>query len=304
MKNICLFFSAFLFILSNSVCAQESPEALLIIKNSKKAYDKNFSKFLEENSVRITQAWPPCAYFAYVPKEKDEIIKKNGILIYREKINDWTSLGEYGDKAVLAANLWNKRFVQDPPKAPLPISLSVTKNKGEIQILSWNEVMKACGYKIQISKNKDFSEIYKQTALSSNSYLILPSFWPDGIYYWRVSALLCLNSGENRESGFSQISNFASPFKTKKENKRSPKNIKVFFSSDTLSWSDLKSPYYRVKISDADRGEVMEFFTDKNSYYTSDLLETGRKYIAEVETTDGFSGGYVYGPVEVKYSEK
>ncbi len=283
--------------------AQQYSEALLIVKKSEKAYSKDFSSFLERNSVRITQAWPPSAYFAYLPPEKDKILIQAGILVYRGKIDDWTSLGDYGEKAVLAANLWNKRFVQDPPKAPLAVSLSVKKVRKDIQALEWNEVMKACGYKLQVSRDKDFSGVYFETLLSANSYIVLPAFWPDGVYYWRVAALLCLNSGENRESSFSDISSFASAFISKNVKTYKRKKLKLDFSGGVLNFQSEKFPFYRVKIFEKDKTPLIDVVIDTNTYDTSDLLEKGKKYLVEIEAGDGFYKNTVYGPEEIIKAE-
>lgn len=291
------------FICLSSMAEEKSgeAEAFLIIKDSKKAYSADFSKFLESKGVRILQAWPPHAYIAHVPQDRQDELSVSGVLVYREKILDWTSLSEYGEKTVLAANTWNKRFVQDPPRAPLPVSLSVKAKSADSQELRWNEVMKACGYRLQISREKDFSEIFFQTLLSDNSYLILPAFWQDGVYRWRVSARLCLNSGENREGPFSDAAVFAVSSAVRVKEKASKKPLKLSFNEGVLYWPSVKAAYYRLRIFEKgrDKHPIIDVFTDTVSYRTAELLETGKNYLVEMETIGGQTGE-IYAPVPVE----
>lgn len=189
-----------------------TPNALLVLSSDRTVYDRGFRDFLDKSGVKLTESYPPRVFVGYIPSALDkELGSKYGAKVYRERVDDWASFAAYGDKAVYAVNAWNKRFLEDPPAAPLVVSLKVGKASGGALTLSWNEVMKAAEYRLQISGGEGFSTVLADKRLSVNSYKLRPGFLPEGVYYWRVAGIMTLNNGERREGAFSRPSSFVMP---------------------------------------------------------------------------------------------
>ncbi len=186
--------------------------ALLVLPSDRTVYDLGFRAFLEKSGVKLTESYPPRVFVGYIPAGLDkELGSKYGARVYRERVDDWSSFAAYGEKAVYAVNSWNKRLLEDPPAAPLVVSLKVKKVSGGTPLLAWNEVMKAAGYRLQISRDEAFSLVLADKPLQANSYKVPPGLLPEGVYYWRVSGVVTLNNGDRREGAFSRPSSFVMP---------------------------------------------------------------------------------------------
>ncbi|MDD5208049.1 MAG: hypothetical protein PHV36_01555 [Elusimicrobiales bacterium] len=282
--------------------AEESPaNALLVVPSERTAFDRKFQDFLEKNGAKLLQSHPPSVFIGYIPKELDEQLnEKFGALVYREKVDDWSSFARYGENAVFAVNAWNKRFVEDPPEAPLVVSSKVQQvgRKGDALRLTWNEVMKANAYRLQISADAGFEAIGLETVLARNSYSLIPSFWKDGIYYWRVAGLLTLNTGETKEGAYSDVYSFAISKPARASGARlaapqvPPKNR---VKGKPLSWAaPAVFKYYHLQLSETADFEapLLDVFTDTCAYKLSGLpVKRDTPYFMRVMGSDGAAAG-------------
>jgi hypothetical protein len=289
--------------------AKDTPANALLVVPSETAFDTKFQNFLDKRGAKLLESHPPSVFIGYIPQELDnDLQEKYGAKVYREKVDDWASFARFGEQAVFAVNSWNKRFVDDPPQAPLVVSSKVQKtgrsNKG-IK-LAWNEVMKAGAYRLQISGAQDFSRVDIETLLSKSQFTLYPFFLDDGIYYWRVAPLVRLNTGEVSEQPFSAVYTFAvsnSARASKRKNPAPPIAGKLGVRKGVLAWpnsSDLK--YYRLQLSNTPSfaAPLADVFTDTCSYRMSGLpLEGGRLYYMRVMGSDGKVPGAWSAPSEV-----
>ncbi len=276
--------------------------ALMIVDSDSAAFNKNFQKYLADRGARITDAFPPHAFMGYVPDSLDAVLlKEYGTSVYRGKVADISVIANYGENAFYAVNIWNKRFVEDPPEAPLVVSYKVSQLKqGDAITLSWNEVMKAAYYKLQIASDKDFTAIVVETILNRNKYEVYPAFFSDGVYYWRVSGLLTLNNGGRKAGRFSEVYSFAVS-NTAPPAARALLPAPVLLQAKDLkgktplSWA--KSPafkHYRLQLSETADFAVplVDTFTDKEFYKISGLpVEYGKPYFMRLMGSDGTSVG-------------
>lgn len=284
--------------------AQDGKElnALLIVDSDSAAFNRDFQKYLADNGARIIRAYPPHAFMGFVPAALDAALAKDyRAAVYRARIDDMSVAAKYGENAFFAVNAWNKYFVEDPPEAPLVISYKVQQaKKGGVIVLSWNEVMKASGYKLQVSPDAAFKTIMLETVLSRNRCDVVPAFFPDGVYYWRVAGLLLLNNGQRREGRFSEELYSFAVSKPAAAAARAPLPAPVLppasvFKGRQLSWA--KNPafkYYRLQVSPApDFSEpLLDAFTDRETYKLSGFpLERDTTYYMRVMGSDGSTAG-------------
>lgn len=301
---------AMLFICTGSRAENDNQvNAMLVLPEAKTAFDRKFQDFLDKNGVKLLHSYPPSVYVGYIPQTLDaELGDKYGALVYRDKVDDWSSFARYGESAVFAVNSWNKRFLEDPPEAPMVVSSKVQQSgrKGEALNLSWNEVMKAASYRLQISSDAAFSSVSLDTVLPRNNYRIFPAFWTDGVYYWRVAGILTLNNGETREGAFSEAYSFAV---SKPSRAVGPKPAysalpaKSRFKGRPISWPAAASvKYYRMQLSEtADfASPLVDVFTDTCTFKLSGFpVKRGVTYYMRVMPSDGASAGDWSGVSEV-----
>ncbi len=288
--------------------ADTAPDnALLVVPSDRTAFDRKFQAFLYKRGAKLTRSFPPSVFIGYIPKDLDaELERVYGAEVYRDKVDDWSSFARYGENAVFAVNAWNKRFVEDPPAAPLVVSAKVQSagRKSAGIRLTWNEVMRAAGYRLQISTDKAFGSLALETVTARNDYRILPAFWADGVYYWRVAGLLRLPDGGAREGDFSEPYSFAvskpSPAKgAGPARQKLPASVRV--KGRPLAWPG-DAAYYRLQISEtADfSAPLVDVFTDTCSYKLSGLpLKRGAPYYMRVMPSDGASAGDWSAPAEL-----
>lgn len=288
--------------------AEGAPANALMVVPAETAFDKKFQDFLDKKGAKLLESHPPSVFIGHIPQELDKQLKeKFGALVYRGKVEDWSSFARYGEKAVFAVNSWNKRFVEDPPEAPLVVSSGVQKTgRGKGIKLFWNEVMKAYAYRLQISRTDDFGAVYLETSLNDNHFTIYPSLLPDGVYYWRVAALLRLNTGEIRGDPFSEVYSFAvsnAAFAKAGRLPAPPAQENVSVRNGALRWQDSPGDkYFRLQFSESEDFQIpaADVFTDTCSYKMSGLpLEDGRKYYMRVMASDGKYAGDWSGPAAV-----
>jgi len=293
---------AALFFCAAARAADDKPaNALLVIPSDQTAFDGGFQSFLDKKGAKLLQSYPPSVFVGYIPQALDaELGEKYGALVYRDKVDDWSSFSKYGERAVFAVNSWNKRFVEDPPEAPLVVSSKVRQSgrKGEALDLSWNEVMKASSYRLQISSDEAFGSVLLDTVLGRNAYRIFTPFLADGVYYWRVAGVLTLNNGEARPGAFSAPSPFAV---SKPARAHGPKPAAPSLppakalKGRQLSWE--ASPgarYYRLQFSGAADFSVSlaDVFTDTCTFRLSGFrVRRGEPYYMRVMASDGDSSG-------------
>ena len=272
--------------------------ALLLIPSSQTAFDAKFQDLLNKNGARLIDSYPPSVFIGYIPASMDKELKDAyGAVVYREKVDDWSAFARYGEKAVLAVNLWNKRFVEDPPAAPLIVSSKVRRagKKGEGINLSWNEMMKAVSYRLQISPDEGFSSIALDTTLRHNSYKLFPAFWGDGVYYWRVAGILALNTGVVKESGFSKPDSFAVSKPPRPASAVKPAvpalPPEAKYTGAYLRWDPSTGKYYHLQFSETEdfSSPEMDVFTDTCVYRAAGLdLKRGVPYYMRVMASDGW----------------
>ncbi len=316
-KAILIFFAGLAPIFSIRAAAQGGREmnALMIVDSDSAAFNRDFQKYLADNGARVTDAFPPHAFMGYVPAGLDaDLVKNYATIVYRAKIDDMSVIAKYGENAFFAVNIWNKHFVEDPPEAPLVISYKVSQQtKGDAIALSWNEVMKATDYKLQIASDKDFTALVLETILNRNNYEVYPAFFPDGIYYWRVSGLLTLNNGEQKEGRFSDAYSFAVSKPASSAAAKAPlaapalPKTMALKGRKPLGWTkDPAFKYYRVQLSEtADfSAPLLDTFTDKEFYKISGLpIEYEKTYFMRIMGSDGASAGTWSGASSVTFSQ-
>ncbi len=281
--------------------AEEQPANALLVVPSGTAFNKGFQDFLDKNGAKLLHSYPPSVFIGYIPQTLDERLRsKFGAEVYRDKVDDWSSFASYGENAVFAVNTWNKRFVEDPPEAPLVVSARVQKvgRRGDGIKLVWNDVMKAASYRLQISSDPGFGSVELETIVARNRFDIQPSFLADGIYYWRVAGIMKLNTGETSEGAFSNAYSFAvsRPSSAKGPRPAAPAiEKKINVKGRPLSWPNPSAArFYRMQLSDKPdfASPLLDVFTDTCAYKTSGLpLEKGRKYYMRVMGSDGSAAG-------------
>jgi hypothetical protein len=290
--------------------AADTPaNALLVVPSERTVFDKKFQDFLEKNGAKLLQSHPPSVFVGYIPQELDKQLKeKFGALVYRDKVDDWSSFARYGESAVFAVNAWNKRFVEDPPEAPLIVSSQVQQvgRKKDALKLTWNEVMKASSYRLQISPTEAFETVILDTIIARNNYRLIPAFWKDGVYYWRVAGLLTLNTGEEKEGAFSEVYSFAVSKPSRAAGVKlaaPPLPAKNRFKGRPLSWaSPVSFKYYRLQLSETADFDVplLDVFTDTCTYKLSGLpVKRDTPYYMRVQGSDGAAAGEWSGVSEV-----
>ena len=275
--------------------------ALLVVPSAQTVFDKKFQDFLETKGVKLLQSHPPSVFVGYIPKELDGQLKeKYGALVYRDKVDDWGAFARYGENAVFAVNAWNKRFLDAPSEAPLVVSTKVRQagRKGDALELTWNEVMKASVYRLQISRDETFGTVLLDTVVARNSYKLVPAFWKDGVYYWRVAGILTLNNGEPRDGAFSEVYSFAvsKAYGGGGEKLAAPPvPAKTRVTDRPLSWASSRAfRYYRLQLSETPGFDapLLDVFTDTCSYKLSGLpVERGALYYMRVKGSDGTATG-------------
>lgn len=293
---------ALLVFLSPARAADESPaNALLVVPSERVVFDRKFQDFLEKNGAKLLHSHPPSVFVGFIPRELDkELTDKFGAIVYRDKVDDWSSFARYGENAVFAVNAWNKRFVEDPPEAPLVVSSKVQQvgRKGDALKLTWNEVMKATAYRLQVSADEAFDSIGLETVLARNSYNLVPAFWKDGVYYWRVAGIMTLNTGETKEGAFSEIYSFAISKPSRAAGPRlapPPVQARSRVKGKPLSWaSPVSFKYYHLQLSETADFEapLLDVFTDTCTYKLSGLpVKRDTPYYMRVMGSDGAAAG-------------
>ncbi|MCM2267286.1 MAG: fibronectin type III domain-containing protein [Elusimicrobiales bacterium] len=289
----------------------EAPQtnALLVLPSEKTAFDKEFRELLDKGGAKLLDSYPPSVFVGYIPAAMDGTLKeKYGALVYREKVEDWSSFARYGERAVFAVNAWNKRFVEDPPEAPLVVSSSVRRaaKKKEALVLNWNAVMKALYYRLQISQTQEFSTLLVDAKTAANSYVIQPAFWKDGVYYWRVAGVLGLNNGEMKDGAFSETYTFAvsRPGASVRKGLDAPNAPGEKTFSKNIYWGP-SGPfkYYRLQVSETAAFEppLADVFTDTCSYKVSGLpVKADAVYFMRVMGSDGAAYGPWSEPAEIR----
>lgn len=302
-RTICLCAAALLAAaaLLPAASAEDKPANALLVVPSGTAFDKKFQDFLAKNGAKLLHSHPPSVFVGLIPAELDKQLReKFGAEVYREKVEDWASFARYGENAVYAVNAWNKGFQEDPPEAPLVVSTRVQKagRKGETLKLVWNEVMKAHSYRLQIAQDEAFERVVLETVAQRSQYPIVPAFWPDGVYYWRVAGVMKLNTGEDAEGAYSQAYTFAVSKPARAPGPKLgapslPERTRV--KGRPLSWAAPAAfKYYHLQLSEtADfSAPLVDVFTDTCTFKLSGLpLKWGDKYYMRVMGSDGASYG-------------
>lgn len=283
-KRIPLLFAAALAalsFLSSPAPAAEAPANALLVVPSETAFDRKFQDYLEKKGAKLLESHPPSVFVGHIPQDLDkELEEKYGARVYRQKVDDWASFARYGENAVFAVNAWNKRFVEDPPVAPLVVSSRVDKAGRRGLRLAWNDVMKAASYRLQISRGEDFSAIYLETGIADNQYLLYPSLLEDGIYYWRVAPVVLLNTGEYSEMPYSSAYNFAvsNPAgAVKSAPPAAPAQAKAPLNKGYVAWQHAPGDkFFRLQLADTADFEapLADVFSDTCTYRLSGLPVT------------------------------
>jgi hypothetical protein len=296
------------------VRAEEARQAnaLLVVPSGETAFDKKFQDLLAARGAKLLDSYPPSVFVGYIPAALDaELREKYGALVYRDRVDDWGSFAQYGERAVYAVNVWNKRFVEDPPEAPLVVSSDVRQagRKGEALTLTWNEVMKASSYRLQISGDESFASPMIDALLAANTYRIYPVFWKDGVYFWRVAGILTLNNGVKRDGPFSAAYTFAvsKPARGAKAGPPAPALPAGKRFDKALYWGP-SGPfkYYRLQLSEtADFAPpLVDVFTDTCTVKISGLpVKRATPYYMRVMGADGISPGSWSQPAEITVVE-
>lgn len=281
--------------------AKEQPADALLVVAEGTAFDKKFQDFLAKNGARLIHSHPPNVYVGLIPPELDAQLRERfGAEVYRDRVEDWASFARYGESAVYAVNAWNKNFQDDPPEAPLVISAKVQKTgrKGEALKLVWNEVMKARAYRLQVAEDEEFSKVLLETVVTGTEYVVIPAFFSDGVYYWRVSGLMVLNTGETRAGNYSDTFSFAvsKPARAPGPKLGAPElPEKTRVKGRPLSWASPRAfRYYRLQLSEtADfAAPVIDVFTDTCTFKLSGLpVRRETPYYMRVMGSDGAAAG-------------
>lgn len=305
MKTLSLCQAALLavfFCCAPAAAARPEPaNALLVVPSGQVVFNPKFQEFMDANGARLLEFFQPNVFIGYIPNGIERDLESAfGAQVYRGKIDDWSAFAKYGDRAVLGVNSWNKRFVEDPPEAPLVVSSKVQKagKKGDSFLFLWNQVMKASSYRIQISSSPDFSNLLVESLVARNSYRLVPAFWRDGVYYWRVAGILRLNTGETRDGAFSKPTPFAVSIGARAGAARlakPPVAPRAAVKDRPLSWaSPVAFKYYRVQISDASdfSSPLVDAFTDTCTYRLYGLgFSPMTPYYLRVMGSDGVAVG-------------
>lgn len=279
----------------------EPANALLVVPSGQVVFNPRFQEYMDANGARLLEYFQPNVFIGYIPKGiEGELERAFGAKVHREKIDDWSAFAKFGERAVLGVNTWNKRFVDDPPEAPLVISSKVQKagRKGDSFLFTWNNVMKANSYRIQISSTQDFSRVLVESQVARPVYRLVPAFWADGVYYWRAAGVLRLNTGEQREGAFSKPTPFAvsnGPRRGGAALPKPPVPERTAVKYKPLSWaSRLAFKYYRLQISDQPdfSSPLVDVFTDTCTYKLYGLdFSPMTPYYLRVKGSDGISVG-------------
>lgn len=315
IKRIPLLFAAALAalsFLSSPSPAAEAPANALLVVPSETAFDRKFQDYLEKKGAKLLESHPPSVFVGHIPQDMDkELEEKYGAKVYREKVDDWASFARYGENAVFAVNAWNKRFVEDPPVAPLVVSSGVQKAGRRGLRLTWNDVMKAASYRLQISRGEDFSQIFLETGIGDNQYLVYPSLLEDGIYYWRVAPVVLLNTGEYLEMPYSSVYNFAVSNRAgaaEAAPSKAPAQAKAPLNKGTVAWQHAPGDrYFRLQLANTADFEapLADVFTDTCAYRLSGLPVTVApgQYLRFMGS-DGRRAGDWSAPIELVPGEK
>ena len=79
---------------------EEQVNALLVIPTSEMSFDRKFQDFLAKNGAKLLKSYPPSVFEGYIPQDLDkELGELYGVMVYREKVDDWGSFAKYGEKA-------------------------------------------------------------------------------------------------------------------------------------------------------------------------------------------------------------
>jgi len=276
----------------------EAVNALLLLSSADTAFDKKFQDYLNKNGARLLDSYPPSVFIGYIPQGMDRKLGDvYGVTVYRDKVTDLAAFAVHGDKAVMAVNVWNKRFQEDPPEAPMVVSTKVRRagKNGDGIELCWNEVIKAVSYRLQISPAEDFVRVPFDIILSGRAcYTLFPAFWDDGVYHWRVAGIQVLNTGYNKEGTFSRPDSFAvskpagKGAASKPMAQTMPEEAKL--SSGELRWTPGGYPYYRLQVSETPdfKLPLADVFTDTCTYNAAALpIKAGGEYFVRVMASDG-----------------
>ncbi|MDD2806080.1 MAG: fibronectin type III domain-containing protein [Elusimicrobiales bacterium] len=301
LKKTLAFCAAFMLAAAVNCPAADAPANALLVVPSETAFNKKFQDFLDKNGAKLLHSHPPSVFIGVIPPELDKQLKeKFGAEVYRDKVDDWASFARYGENAVFAVNAWNKGFQEDPPEAPLVISTRVQKagRKGDTLKLVWNEVMKARAYRLQISQDENFDKVLLETVAQHSQYKLVPAFWKEGVYFWRVAGIMTLNTGEIAEGAFSEAYTFAvsKPAQAPGGKLGAPQlPEKTRVKGRPLSWAAPAAfKYYRLQLSETRDFEapLLDVFTDTCTYKLSGLpVKRDTPYYMRVMGSDGASAG-------------
>lgn len=311
-KTILLLTAAALasvILFSGAATAADLPENAMLVVPSSTAFDRKFQSFLDKNGAKLLHSYPPSVFIGYIPPGLDKkLADKFGAEVYRAKVDEWASFARYGENAIFAVNSWNKRFLEDPPEAPLVVSAKVQKVSGNSKgvKLVWNDVMKANSYRLQISRDSSFSKLDLETVIPRNRYVFYPAFWGDGVYYWRVAGIMTLNTGEAHEGPYSEAYSFAvsKPAAEKGVRPRKPElEKKIRVKKGVLNWPNPSgAKYYRMQLSktaDFD-SPLVDVFTDTCAFKLSGLpVQRDTVYYMRVMGSDGAAAGDWSSPSEM-----
>ena len=288
--------------------------ALLVQDSQTMVLTKDLQHYLKTNGARITHVFPPHFFMGYVPPILDEALRRDyGIAVYRTKIKDTVIFSKYWENVSYAVNIWNKRFAEDPPDAPL-IRTDKTQQvqkgtavkgmapKMGVITLNWDDVANTSYYKVQICRDTDFKDVILESMTKKPQYNLYPAFFTNGVYYWRVAGLF--NAGHNSIQGqFSDVHSFAvskspAPEATIDRGPVPPmqlsapvlaKNV-TLKGKNSLTWEkNTAFKYYRVQVAGAKNfaDTLIDGFTDKDFYRISGLpIEFGKTYFMRIMGSD------------------
>ncbi|MBI4656746.1 MAG: fibronectin type III domain-containing protein [Elusimicrobia bacterium] len=316
MKKILVI--CFLLLRIDCINAAEKDYAMAVFEKSDRAVLREFDRYVLLNNGKIVHSFPPNFFICTIPSGTDgEILNRFGARVYRDKIDDEAAFEEkYGETAVYALNAWNKMFPDYAPEPPMNLVCRVEKDKSMIDMLScvWNEPLKAVRYVLQIARDSEFKEVAFHTRTSKNSYNGPVSFLESGDYACRVSAVFVLNTGEKRQSKWSNISAFSvlKPVKPSRKTRTVAKPARMPAKSllkgkQSVQWEKAENAlFYRVQVAQTPDFSIilLDAMTDKTFYKLSDsLLEFGKTYYARVMASDGVSSGPWSEPSEIRIEE-
>ena len=288
--------AALLAVLARPLAAKDAPANALLVVPSETAFDRKFQDFLDKNGAKLLQSHPPSVFVGVIPPELDKQLReKFGAEVYRDKVEDWASFARYGENAVFAVNAWNKRFLEDPPEAPLVVSSKVQKagRGGELKLV-WNEVMKAHSYRLQIALDENFEKPVLETVTQRSQYAFPTVFWPAGVYYWRVAGRMTLNTGAEAEGSYSEPYSFAISRPAQAPGPRlaaPPLPAKASFKGRPLSWGAPRTyKFYHLQLAPTRdfAAPLVDVFTDTCAFKLSGLpVNWGETYFMRVMGSDG-----------------